>query len=53
MHRQGVEVSDEIVALIVFLHLLPVLHCPKVIAKGKDACGLDAAEDDFLFFLCF
>ena len=53
MHREGVQVCDEIIALIVFLHLLPVLHRSQIIAQGENPCGLDAAEDDFFLFLCF
>ena len=53
MHRQGVEVGNEIIAFVVRLHLSPVLHRSQVIAQGKDTRGLDAAEDDFLWFLCF
>ena len=45
---QGMQVGDEVVAVVVLLHLLPAADCAEIVAKREDACRLDAGEDDFL-----
>ena len=47
MNGQGVQVSDEVIAVVLLLHLLPVLHSSEVVAQREDAGGLNARENDF------
>ena len=50
VNRQGVQVGDKVVAVVVLLHFLPVLHRAQIVAQGKGACGLNARENDFFVF---
>ena len=46
--RHGVQVGDEVVAVVVLLHLLPAADGAEVVAEREDARRLDTGEDDFL-----
>ena len=49
----GVQVGDEIVAVVFFLQILPALDGAEVVAEREDARRLDAGKDDFLLhFFC-
>ena len=52
--RQGVQIGDEIVAVVLLLDHAPVAHGTEVVAEREYARRLDAGEDDLLFvlFLC-
>jgi hypothetical protein len=43
---QGMQVGDEIIALIVFLHFLPVADCTEIIAEREYAGRLNSREND-------